>query len=83
MSKPTKKVQTQDDFESELKSEQQVFDQTAITIVKIADRQFQIVKISLDAKTLDVGKVEVIDTAESKQEAVEKFKINVARNGII
>lgn len=83
MSKKPNKPQSQDDFESELKSEVQVFDQLAVTIVKIADRQFKIVKIPIDSKTLELGELEVIDTAESKPEAVEKFKIAVARNGII
>lgn len=81
--KSVKKPQSQDDFEAELKSEPQVFDQAAITIIKIADRQFKIVKIPIDSKTLEMGELQVIDTAESKPEAVEKFKIAVARNGII
>lgn len=74
---------TQDDFEAELQSKSAVFDQAAITIVKIKDRDFKIVKIPIDSTTLEVGKAEVVDTAEGKSEAVEKFKIAVARSGII
>lgn len=79
----SKKQKSQDDFESELKSEVQVFDGKAVTILQDSPREFRLVKITLDLKTLEVGTVEVVDTAASKPEAVEKFKILVVRNGVI
>ncbi len=85
MSKPKVKTapQNQDDFEAELKSEVAVFDGVALSILKIKDREFKIIKIPVDSKTLELGEAEVIGTADSKPEAVEKFKIAVARSGII
>jgi hypothetical protein len=79
----SKKLKSQDDFESELKSELPVFDGIAITSLKKADGTFLIVKIPVDVKNLVAGEVEVVDTATSRMEATEKFKIAVARNGII
>ena len=76
-------VQSQDDFESELKSEVPVFDGTAVTILRQGEYAFKIVKITVDSKTLELGELEVIGEAGSKYEAVEKFKIAVIQNKII
>lgn len=77
-----KEVQTQDGFEAELKGEPKVFDAVTIGISKTATG-FNIIKVTVDSKGLEAGEVEVLDTAESKVEANEKFKINVVRQGIL
>lgn len=71
-------VVSSDDFEAALKSEPQVFDSVTLGVVK-TDIGYSIIKVLIDSKTLETGEVEVIDTAESKAEANEKFKINVIR----
>lgn len=81
-----KQTKTQDDFESELKSEvakvEASYDSIAITITpKLGG--WNIVKITLDPKTLELGQATIVDTAESKDEANEKFKIAVVRNKVI
>jgi hypothetical protein len=76
-------VQSQDDFESELKSEVPVFDGVAVTIVKQGERAFKIVRVTIDSKSLELGELEVIGTADTKYEAVEKFKIAVIQNKVI
>ena len=58
------------------------FDSVALSIVKTTEG-YSILSVELDSKTLTAGKVTVLDTAGHKQEAVEKFKINVVKNGII
>jgi hypothetical protein len=78
----SKKEKTQDQFEAELKSEKPVYDGVAITILKSAEG-FKLVRIPVDEKNLKAGEVEVVDTATSRVEAVEKFKILVARSGIL
>jgi hypothetical protein len=83
MVKKTKtEVVSNDDFESALKSEPQVFDSLTLGIVRTATG-FNIVKVPVDSKGLQAGELEVIDTADSRSEATEKFKINVVRLGII
>lgn len=83
MSPKSKKPITNDDFESALKGEPQVFDSITLGIAPRKEGGFNIVKISLDSKGLEAGEVEVIDTAESKWEANEKFKINVIKQRIM
>lgn len=74
---------TNDEFEEALKSEPQVFDSLTMGIVPRKEGGFNIIKISVDSNGLEAGEVEVIDTAENKAEANEKFKINVVRLGIL
>ena len=78
----TTPIATQSDFESELKSEPQVFDAVTIGIAK-TPAGYSILKVTVDSKGLEAGEVEVLDTADSKVEANEKFKINVIRQGIL
>lgn len=78
----SKKKDTQQDFEAELKGEPQVFDTVTIGIAKTAVG-YSILKVSVDSKGLEAGEVVVLDTAESKAEANEKFKINVVKQGIL
>lgn len=78
----SKKVKTQDEFEAELKSEVPSFDGVAVTILK-KDGGYNIVKIPVDTKTLKTGQAEIVDTAESKAEAADKFKILVVRSGVL
>lgn len=77
------KPQTQDDFESALQSTPQVFDSVTLGIAPRKEGGYNIVKISLDPRGLEAGEVEIIDTAEGKFEANEKFKINVIKLGIL
>lgn len=81
---PTKKKApvTQDGFEAELKGEPQVFDAVTIGIAKTATG-YSILKVTVDSKGLEAGEVEVLDTAENKGEANEKFKIHVVKQGIL
>jgi len=79
--KPT--VISQEDFEAELKSEPKVFDVTTLGISPRGDGGYNLVSITLASKTLDVGEVTVVDSAESKFEAIEKFKINAIRLKVI
>jgi hypothetical protein len=74
--------QSDDAFEAALKSEPEVFDVTSLALSPTAEG-FNLVKITLASKTLNVGSVEVIDTAQSKAEAIEKFKINAIRLKVI
>jgi len=84
MAPPKKiKVVSQDDFEAELKSTPQVFDATGLGITLKEGGGFNIVSITLDSKGLKAGEVVVIDTAESKYEAIEKFKIKAIRLKVI
>ena len=85
-----KKVDTDADFESALKSEpaapvQPKFnpDTVALSSIKRPDGTFNLVSIEIDSATLNTGKVTVLDTADSKMEATEKFKMLVVRNGLI
>lgn len=77
-----KKKDTQQDFEAELKGEPQVFDTVTIGIAKTATG-YSILKVSVDSKGLEAGEVIVLDTAEGKAEANEKFKIAVVKQGIL
>jgi len=85
MSKKEKQTapQTDDAFEAALKSEPQVFDVTSLAISPRTGGGFNLVKVTLDSKSLEVGTVEVFDTAENKFEAIEKFKINAIRLQVI
>ncbi len=84
MTTKNKKVPvSQDAFEAELKSEPQVFDGIAMGMVPRGDGGFRIVTVTLDTKSLEVGETTVVDTAESKAEAIEKFKINAIRLKVI
>lgn len=58
-------------------------DAKAITIADDGKGGFNILLIELNSVTLETGKVSIIDTAGSRYEAVEKFKINVVKNKII
>ena len=59
-----------------------VFDSTALSIIK-KDGKFLIVKVEINSETLSTGQLTIVDTAENKFEANEKFKINVVKFGII
>lgn len=63
--------------------EEEILDGVAITILKTTINEYVIVKIPVDTKNLKAGKVEVIDTAFGKMEAVEKFKIACFKHNII
>ncbi len=73
-----------EDFEAALKSEVKTSnpDTPLLGIIK-TDTGYALVKILVDAKTLETGDAEIIDTAENKWEANEKFKINVIKQGIL
>lgn len=77
-----KAVVTDDGFEAELKGEPQVFDTITIGMAK-TPTGYSILKVSVDSKGLEAGEVTVLDTAESKGEANEKFKIHVVKQGIL
>ena len=79
----SKKQKSNDDFESELKSEVQTFDAIAVGSIKQTDGTYKIIKVAIDSKNLEAGTIEVLDTAEFRAEANEKFKINVVRLGVI
>lgn len=84
MSKKIKPVPAnQEDFEAALKSEPQVFDGVALSIAKNTEGGFNIVKITFDPKGLEAGEVKVLDTADNRTEANEKFKIHVVKERII
>lgn len=74
---------SQEDFEAELQSVTATFDTPMLGISKRAEGGYNLVKVLIDAKTLEASEVEIIDTAESKWEANEKFKINVIKQGIL
>lgn len=76
---------TQDEFEAELQSVVPVavvYDTVTLGVAKTATG-YNILKVSVDSKGLEAGQVEILDTAESKWEANEKFKINVIKQGIL
>lgn len=83
MSKNKKAVVSQEDFEAALKGEVQVFDALTMGIAPRVEGGYNIVKIALDSKGLEAGEVTVVDTAESKAEAIEKFKINAIRSKVL
>ena len=74
---------SQDAFEAELQSAPQVFDTVTLGISPRDGGGYNIVKVSVDSKGLEAGEVEVLDTAEGKWEANEKFKIHVIKQGIL
>jgi hypothetical protein len=82
MAKKIKAPVSQDEFEAELQSTPQVFDTVTIGIAK-TDSGYSILKVSVDSKGLEAGEVEVLDTAEGKWEANEKFKIHVIKQGVL
>lgn len=82
-SKKVKAPVSQDDFEAELKSEPLVFNTLTLGISPRSDGGFNIIKIPVDSKGLKTGELEILDTAESKFEANEKFKIHAIRQGVI
>lgn len=83
MAKKKSDTISNEDFEAELQSAVPVLDCPLIGIAKNAAGGFNIVRVKIDAKTLDVGEVEVLESADSKFEANEKFKINVVKQGIL
>lgn len=83
MSKSKTKVVSQDDFEAELKSETQVFDVIALTIAPRKGGGFNILKVLVDSSDLEAGEVIILDEAENRMEAIEKFKIHVIRQGVL
>lgn len=83
MNKPKNKVVSSDEFESALKSEVQVFDSVAVGILPRKEGGYNIIKVTVDSKGLEAGEVLVLDTAESRYEANEKFKIYVVKQGVI
>lgn len=74
---------SQEDFEAELQSTPQVFDSVLLGISPRKEGGYNITKATLDSKSLEIGEVVVLDTAETKWEANEKFKINVIKQGVI
>lgn len=79
----SKNKQTQDEFEAELKGELPVYDRLAITILPKAGGGYNLAKILVDTKNLKAGALEIVDTADSRSEAAEKFKLLVVKNGIL
>ena len=74
---------SQEDFEAELLGEPQVFDSVAVGITPRKEGGFNIIKVLVDSKGLESGDVEILDTAENKWEANEKFKIYVIKQGVL
>jgi hypothetical protein len=90
MTKKSSKVDNDADFESALKSEPAVQvqpkfnpDSIALSSIRRPDGTFNLVSVEIDSTTLNTGKITVLDTADSKMEATEKFKMLVVRNGLI
>lgn len=81
--KKTPAPQSNDDFEAALKSEPVVFNSLTLGISPRVDGGYNIIKIPVDSKGLTLGEAEIIDTAESKWEANEKFKIQAIRLGVL
>jgi hypothetical protein len=77
----------QDEFEAELQSKTITLEafnpDTPLVGIAKTEKGFLLLKVMVDSKTLETGEVEVIDTAENKWEANEKFKINVVKTGIL
>lgn len=82
MSKKKEALASQDEFEAELKSEVPVLDVPTIGIVK-TDTGYAVVKVLISGKDLTGDNIQVLETADNKFEANEKFKINVIKLGII
>jgi len=74
---------SQEDFEAELKSEPKVFDALTLGMSPKDGGGYNIVTVSVASKGLQIGELKVIDTAESKSEAIEKFKLNAIRLKVI
>ena len=83
MTKKTKVPVSQEDFEAELQSTPKVFDVVTLGISPKEGGGFNIIKVLVTSKGLEAGNVEVLDTAEDKFEAIEKFKINVVKQGVL
>jgi hypothetical protein len=81
--KPDPAPQTNDAFEAALKSEPVVYNVVTLGISPRVDGGYNIIKIPVDSKGLTTGEVEILDTAENKWEANEKFKISVVKLGVI
>ena len=88
MSKKKQPVE-QDAFEAALKSEEVLvkkeinLDKLALSVVEREGGGFNIIGIKYDGKNLVAGEVEILDTADGRGEATEKFKILVVRNKLI
>lgn len=82
-SKKTKAPVSQADFEAELKSETTVFDVLTLGMSPRGDGTYNIVTVAMSSKGLESGEVTIVDTAESKFEAIEKFKLNAIRLKVI
>lgn len=80
---PPTKVLSQDDFEAELKSTAPTFDAVAVSIIKYSNREYKVVSIPIDSKTLKTGELEVLHEVDNRPEAVELYKISIVRNHII
>lgn len=78
---------SQEDFEAELQSavpeKKQFNPDTPLVGIAKTETGYALVKIMIDSKSLVAGAPEIIDTAENKWEANEKFKINVIKSGIL
>ena len=85
--KKTEAPVSQEDFEAELQSvvpeKKQFNPDTALVGIAKTETGYSLVKVMLDSKSLVTGAPEIIDTAESKWEANEKFKIHVIKSGIL
>lgn len=58
------------------------FTNSALGLVKNPDSTYSIVKIPYNLNDNVVGKIEVIDTADSRHEAEARYKMNVVRENI-
>jgi len=70
-------------FKREYDCEVFVPNAVALTTVKRADGKHDIITVEIDSVNLTAGKVTVIATEESRAAAVERFKINVVKHGIV
>lgn len=82
------KVVPANEFDSEVGLDNPVTDSVkadcvAIAISPLKNGQYEILKVEVDSVSKTAGKTTVLDTASSKMEANEKFKINVVKQGII
>jgi len=87
MTKKTKETPTHEEFEASLKGEdtKKAFkaDTVALTTVACKDGSYKVLEIEVDSEGMTTGQVKVLETAASKYEAAEKFKLAVVRNGLI
>ena len=88
MTKKVKEPPTHEEFEASLKGEapaKKAFnkDTVALTTVACKDGSYKVLQIEVDSEGMTTGEVKVIETAATKYEAAEKFKLAVVKNGLI